>query len=99
MGFGKKYWGKTEGGTGGNRGHSNMDHREHTAYVKNGSRKARRAQDKAVIDIELRPLNGSQMLALLRASDRDRKYTTVESIKELLMQEFQNVPDGKEIKP
>lgn len=71
MGAGKKYWGKTEGGSGGKRGHSNMEHWERTENVKNGSRKARRMQDKAVIEDELRPLSSSQFMAVLRASDRD----------------------------
>lgn len=37
---------KTEGGSGGKRGHSNMTHWEPTAWVKTRARKARRAIDK-----------------------------------------------------
>ena len=37
---------KTEGGSGGKRGHSNMTHYDKTAIVKKVTRKARRAQDK-----------------------------------------------------
>ncbi len=37
---------KTEAGSGGKRGHSNMSHYDHTEIVKKNARKARRAQDK-----------------------------------------------------
>jgi hypothetical protein len=37
---------KSEGGSGGKRGHSNMTHWDLTANVKRMSRKARRANDK-----------------------------------------------------
>jgi hypothetical protein len=38
---------KTEGGSGGKRGHSNMAHYDYTANVKRMARKARRRADKA----------------------------------------------------
>lgn len=44
MGTGSKYYSKTEGGSGGKRGHSNMAHREATAEVKKAARIARRIQ-------------------------------------------------------
>jgi hypothetical protein len=47
MGAGNKYRRKTEGGSGGRRGHSNMEHWEHTASIKDGSRRERRRQDAA----------------------------------------------------
>ncbi len=37
---------KTEGGSGGKRGHSNMSHWSPTEWVKREARKARRSQDK-----------------------------------------------------
>lgn len=37
---------KTEGGSGGKRGHSNMTHWHPTAWVKSKARKARRAADR-----------------------------------------------------
>ena len=40
--------GKTEGGSGGKRGHSNMEHFAYTHEVKEGARRARRADDKEV---------------------------------------------------
>ena len=39
---------KTEGGNGGRRGHSNMNHRETTAEIKTATRKLRRAQAKTL---------------------------------------------------
>ena len=44
---------KTEGGTGGKRGHSNMCHWDYTEVIKSESRKRRRQQDKQVIKKEL----------------------------------------------
>lgn len=41
--------GKTEGGSGGKLGHSNMTHWTGTAGVKAGSRKARRVQSQALV--------------------------------------------------
>lgn len=38
---------KTEGGSGGRKGHSNMTHYDKTAQVKKSARKARRVNDKA----------------------------------------------------
>ena len=37
---------KTEGGSGGRRGHSNMNHRERTEVIKSKSKRARRIQAK-----------------------------------------------------
>ena len=39
---------KTEGGNGGRRGHSNMNHRETTDEIKTATRKLRRAQTKTL---------------------------------------------------
>jgi hypothetical protein len=39
---------KTEGGSGGKRGHSNMTHWDYTEEIKRRSRKARRAQAKTL---------------------------------------------------
>jgi hypothetical protein len=39
---------KTEGGSGGKRGHSNMTHWDYTEEIKRRSRKARRAQGKTL---------------------------------------------------
>lgn len=39
---------RTEGGSGGRRGHSNMSHWSKTAEVKTAARKARRAADRKV---------------------------------------------------
>ena len=41
--------GPTEGGSGGKRGHSNMEHYQHTAEIKEGTRHRRRVEDKEVI--------------------------------------------------
>jgi hypothetical protein len=46
--------GKTEGGSGGKRGHSNMNHWVTTAEVKDASRKLRRLDAKKVIAREVR---------------------------------------------
>lgn len=40
---------KTEGGSGGKRGHSNMAHREHTEDIKMSTRKLRRVMGKREI--------------------------------------------------
>jgi hypothetical protein len=73
MGRGKDLWKKTEGGSGGKRGHSNMDHRETTEYVKKGARRARRFQDRQAVADELNLLNlsATEVNRLLRESDRD----------------------------
>ncbi len=39
---------RTEGGSGGRKGHSNMAHWDRTAEIKKSARKARRANDKAL---------------------------------------------------
>lgn len=44
--------GPTEGGSGGRRGHSGMEHWGFTDEVKEAARKRRRLDDKAVIDEE-----------------------------------------------
>lgn len=41
--------GKTEGGSGGGRGHSNMNHWANTEMVKTAAKKARRIQGKTII--------------------------------------------------
>ena len=46
--------GKTEGGSGGNRGHSNMDHWATTAELKEASRKRRRVDSHDTIAAEVR---------------------------------------------
>jgi hypothetical protein len=45
--------GKTEGGSGGKRGHSNMDHWVTTEELKTASRKRRRREGKRIIAREL----------------------------------------------
>lgn len=40
---------KTEGGSGGKKGHSNMTHWDRTEFVKKANNKARRTNDKAAI--------------------------------------------------
>jgi len=71
MSYGKNLWKKTEGGSGGKRGHSNMAHWETTANVKNGARRARRHQDREIVEAELRDLTPAQVRDILRSSDRD----------------------------
>ena len=44
--------GKTEGGSGGKRGHSNMDHWVTTAELKDASRRRRRLESKELIATE-----------------------------------------------
>lgn len=44
--------GPTEGGSGGNRGHSNMEHWGYTGEVKETARKRRRIEDKQIIQVE-----------------------------------------------
>lgn len=46
--------GPTEGGSGGKRGHSNMEHWGYTGEVKDAARKRRRVDDKRIIDDELK---------------------------------------------
>jgi hypothetical protein len=46
MGLGANLWKKADGGSGGGRGHSNMEHWECTAEIKRATRKARRRQGK-----------------------------------------------------
>lgn len=41
---------RTEGGSGGRKGHSNMSHWDRTEFVKADNRKARRRQDRAAIN-------------------------------------------------
>jgi hypothetical protein len=48
---------KIEGGSGGKRGHSNMDHRDYTEIIKEGCRKKRRAESKNIARIELEKNN------------------------------------------
>ena len=43
---------KTEAGSGGKQGHSNMSHWDHTEEVKRTARKARRVADKTEIDLD-----------------------------------------------
>jgi hypothetical protein len=45
--------GKTDGGSGGKRGHSNMEHWMHTDEIKEAAKKARRLENKAVIAAEI----------------------------------------------
>ena len=45
--------GPTEGGSGGRRGHSNMEHYQHTAEIKEGNRHRRRIEDNEVVLREL----------------------------------------------
>ena len=45
--------GKTEGGSGGKRGHSNMDHWVTTEEIKTASRKLRRLEGKRIVAKEL----------------------------------------------
>jgi hypothetical protein len=40
---------RTEGGSGGKRGHSNMTHRDRTEAIKSRTKRLRRRQDKAAI--------------------------------------------------
>lgn len=51
MGHGR--WKKTEGGSGGKRGHSNMEHRETTGEIKEHTRVSRRRQNHMAIVEEL----------------------------------------------
>jgi hypothetical protein len=51
--------GPTEGGSGGGRGHSNMEHTGLTAEVKEGARRARRSADKSAVIDELAHLSDS----------------------------------------
>ena len=44
--------GPTEGGSGGKRGHSNMEHWGYTDEVKNAARKRRRVEDKRITEQE-----------------------------------------------
>lgn len=39
----------TEGGSGGKRGHSNMEHRVYTAEIKEAARRRRRAMDREMV--------------------------------------------------
>lgn len=71
VGSGNKLWQKTEGGSGGSRGHSNMAHREHTGPIKDGARRARRQQDVRVIEEELEEIQGSLTAAQIRAISGD----------------------------
>ncbi len=45
--------GKSDGGSGGKRGHSNMNHWMHTEEIKSAARKARRLEAKEVINAEV----------------------------------------------
>ncbi len=47
----------TEGGSGGKRGHSGMEHWEYTAEIKDAARTHRRIVDKAVVDEALGDLH------------------------------------------
>ncbi len=49
--------GPSEGGSGGKRGHSGMEHRGFTDEVKEAARKRRRLDDKAVVDERKRELD------------------------------------------
>jgi len=49
--------GKTEGGSGGKRGHSNMDHWVTTEEIKESTKKSRRLNEKEEIHSELKELN------------------------------------------
>jgi len=51
--------GKTEGGSGGKRGHSNMDHWVTTEEIKESTKKHRRLNDKNEVRSELKELNKS----------------------------------------
>ena len=51
--------GKTEGGSGGKRGHSNMDHWVTTEEIKESTKKHRRLNDKKEVRSELKELNKS----------------------------------------
>lgn len=78
MGYNSRMWQKTEGGSGGGRGHSNMVHREKTLHVKDGARRARRHQDHRAVEEELIELQSAYpglsdaaIREILKASDRD----------------------------
>jgi hypothetical protein len=45
----------SEGGSGGARGHSNMEHWLHTAEIKDSARKRRRREDSRAIDEQVSP--------------------------------------------
>jgi hypothetical protein len=52
--------GKSEGGSGGRRGHSMMDHGLHTAEIKDGARLARRNDDARTVAEGLRDITADQ---------------------------------------
>lgn len=52
--------GKTEGGSGGKRGHSNMDHWEFTEEIKESSKVLRRENEKREIREEIDSLDREQ---------------------------------------
>jgi len=54
------YKGPTEGGSGGKRGHSSMEHWTHTEELKDSSRKHRRKEDKEEADQGLGGPNGKE---------------------------------------
>lgn len=76
--------GPTEGGGGGGRGHSNMEHSGLTAEIKEGARRARRSADRSAVDEELTHLPAperhlSQMEPrLTRVSSFDQGLSKVE---------------------
>jgi hypothetical protein len=54
--------GKSDGGSGGKRGHSNMDHWMHTDEIKAAAKKARRLESKAVIAAEQAELEQAEAI-------------------------------------
>ena len=61
--------GKTEGGSGGKRGHSNMVHWDKTVVVKSESRRLRRSHDKQIVNKELNDLEMDQENDSLRPTE------------------------------
>jgi hypothetical protein len=61
MGALKKH--KLEGGQGGKRGHSGMDHCVTTEEIKDATRRARRRHDKVIVEDEKRDLENASRLA------------------------------------
>jgi len=76
--------GKSEGGAGGKRGHSNMDHWGYTDEVKTAARKRRRLDSKEIIARETNEMdeNGDQKLkAEARRATRMLKSKTVKAVR------------------
>ena len=66
---------KSEGGQGGRRGHSNMDHWVTTGEIKDAARKIRRRQARAVVAKELSDANASELASgHFRSEKTGREY-------------------------